>query len=67
MAIVGGVFKEKLARGVNSNGPDLDHAYRPYQLVPPNSDVKLSASANTSGVPISAGFDCLIATRYTPI
>lgn len=58
----GGVFRTLYERGINSTGPDLVMDFRPFLVVPPNSDLIITAEADGASTPISAGVNSLLAT-----
>lgn len=52
----GGVFRTTFKIGVNSRGPNLDFNFAPYGIVQPNSDLLLTADADTNNTSVSGGF-----------
>ena len=53
---VGGVYVTRQKRGINQSSA-CDHTFAGgYRIVPPNSDIDITAVASTTGVDISAGF-----------
>lgn len=58
----GGVFRTLYKRGINSNGSDLSFDFRPYLIVRPNSDIRITAEADTAGTAVSAGFNSTLCT-----
>lgn len=58
----GGVFRTQFKRSVASTGNNnFDFQIRPFLIVPKNADVIVTAVASTTGVSVSAGFNCLLA------
>lgn len=63
---IGGVFRTLFKRGVNSQGPDLNHEMPDYAIITPNSYITMTAEANTAGIEISGGFNGVIARIKVP-
>jgi len=57
----GGVFRTLLKRGVHSTGVDLHHDVEQFMIIPPNSDIELTADAGASNTEIAGGFNARIA------
>lgn len=57
----GGVFRTLFKRGVSNTGPDLIMEFRPFVIVPKNSDIILTAEADAASTPVSGGFNSLLA------
>ena len=57
----GGVFRTLFKRAVNSLGPDLTLEFRPYLIIPQNSDVMITAEADSASTAVSGGFNSLLA------
>ena len=57
---VGGVFRTQIKRGINSLGASLNIEWRPFLVIPPNTDIIMTAEADTSGTAVSAGFHSLL-------
>lgn len=57
----GGVFRTLFKRGINSQGAALYHKMPDYAILPPNTDIVMTAEANTAGIEISGGFNGVIA------
>jgi hypothetical protein len=57
-----GVFRTQLKEGINSLGPSLDVEFRPYIIVPQNSDVILTAEADGASTAVSGGWNSVLAS-----
>lgn len=55
----GGVFRTLFKRGV-ANGAELNMEFKPYIIVPPNSDIIITAEADNASTPIAAGFNSIL-------
>lgn len=58
----GGVFRTQFKLGLNSVGPDVRMTFRPYLIIPQNSDVLMTAEADGASTEISGGWNSLLAT-----
>jgi hypothetical protein len=58
----GGLFQTKFIDTVNTGGSGrFTQPFRPFLIVPKNADVRLTATASTTGVSVSGGFNVLLA------
>jgi hypothetical protein len=56
------VFRTQLRLGVSTDGSNFfRYQFRPFLIVPTNSDVIVTAEASTTAVSISASFNTLLA------
>ena len=60
----GGVFRTQTKRAINSQGPSLEFACEPFLIVPPNSDIKMSAEADGASTPVSTGYAGILVNAY---
>ena len=58
---IGGVFQTVFNSGIHSSGTDLNIHFRPFLIVPTNSDVIMTAEADGASKDIAAGFNSLLA------
>ena len=59
-----GVFRTKFV-GAISNSQELEHVYHPYMIVPPNTDISMTANGSTNNLDVSAGFQGFFADIMT--
>ena len=53
---LGGVFRTQAVGSLTTSGGGFQLNFEPYAIIPPNSDVYITAQASTTGVDVSAGF-----------
>ena len=58
-----GVFRTRLKLGLNSNGGALAIRLEPFFIVPPNTDMILTAEADANGKDIAGAFQCFRALK----
>jgi hypothetical protein len=58
----GKVFRKRVQISCNDGNRGI-HEFKPYLIVPSNSDVRLSASASTSNVEVAGGIEGLLAIK----
>ena len=62
----GGVFRPQARVSAASDGSNLAKVdFRPFLVVPKNSDVRVTAAANAAGVEVNASFQCVLASVLT--
>jgi hypothetical protein len=61
----GGVFRTLFKRAVASTGSDLNFEIRPFLIIPPNTDVMVTAEADAGSTAVAAGFNSILATKQT--
>lgn len=59
----GQVFRQRFIKSAASTGPSIDIHFRPFLIVPPNSDIRIRGTASTTNVAVDAGFNGLLAKR----
>ncbi len=58
----GGVFRPQARVSAATTGSNLARVdFKPFLVVPKNSDVRVVASADTTGVEVNATFQCVLA------
>lgn len=56
----GKIFRNLIDRGASDNS-SVNYDFRPYVIIPKNSDVRLRAAANTNGIDVSGGINGFLA------
>ena len=57
----GGVWQTKFKRSTSTTGGSLDFEIKPYFVIPPNTDIALTAEADSTNTPVAAGFNTIAA------
>lgn len=58
----GKTFNTKLLRTASSD-KGIDLPFKPFLIIPPNSDIRITAETNTNNVSVTAGFNALLAIK----
>jgi hypothetical protein len=61
--LYGKVFRTVLLRSAHSTGAGLDLPVYPFIIIPPNSDIRITAESDTANTSVSAGFNSLLAIK----
>ena len=57
----GKIFRHRLIMAASSNGGEAVHEFKPYFIIPKNSDVRLTAIASGAGTDVSGGIEGVLA------
>lgn len=58
---LGKVFRTQILRSAHSTGGNIELSIRPYLIVPPNSDIRITSESGVANVSVTAGFNSLVA------
>jgi hypothetical protein len=61
----GKVFRTRFSSSAHSQGPRLQFDFRPFIIVPPNSDIRITCEASVDNTSVEAGFNSLLALKQS--